>query len=744
VADEETLLRSTALQNAKAILVARQRAEDDLMQAKRALEHKTTELAESLAMVRATLESTADALLATDGARRVTATNANLASMWELPPELTAPSDDRAVHAHISGRFAEPAEYVTRVESIYATSPPESFDVLETDDGRVIERFSKLQTIGGRTVGRVWSFRDITERRQAALALEEETRVLDVLHRTASMLVSQLDLQALLQALTDATTQVSGAAFGAFFYTAHAPEGGTFLLYTLAGAPREAFERFGHPRATPLFGPTFAGEGVIRLDDVLEDPRYGKWGPHHGMPAGHLPVRSYLAVPVSLRSGEIVGGLFFGHPRTGVFTARTERIVVGIAAQAGVAIENARLFESERAARAQAERTSRLKDEFLATLSHELRTPMNAIVGWANLLQREDADPAMLRRGLSSIAKNAWSQTRLIEDLLDMSRITSGQMRLDVQTVWPVGSIEAALESVRPSAESKGVRLEATLDPSAGPLAADPSRMQQVMWNLLSNAVKFTPRGGKIHVVLARVSSHVEITVSDTGVGIAPEFLPHAFDRFRQADGTSTRAHGGLGIGLAIVKNLIELHGGTVHATSAGPGHGATFAVHLPVAAVHPVGRGVDRAHPATGTTSPGEIDATELEGLKVLALDDDEDARELVHRVLASSGATVLTAADAAEALSLLERERPDVLVTDIGMPGVDGYELIRQVRARPRERGGHTPAIALTAFARPEDRTRVLRAGYAVHVAKPVDAAELVATVASVARRFGESRTV
>ncbi|HEX8818562.1 MAG TPA: PAS domain S-box protein, partial [Archangium sp.] len=309
---------------------------------------------------------------------------------------------------------------------------------------------------------------DITPRKRAEAALQEESRILELLNETGKSLASQLDLQSLLQAVTDAATQLSGAQFGAFFYNTQDENGDAFLLYTLSGAPREAFEKFGKPRATALFGPTFRGDAPIRCDDVLQDPRYGKWGPHHGMPKGHLPVRSYLAVPVRSRGGAPSGGLFFGHSQPGVFTERAERLVVGVAAQAGIAIDNARLYEaaqkaaaerqalleSERAARAAAERLSELKDEFLATLSHELRTPLTAILGWSQILRRNQKTPQEYSKGLQIIERNARLQTQLIEDLLDMSRITSGKLRLEVQPLQPVLLVEAALETVKPAAEA--------------------------------------------------------------------------------------------------------------------------------------------------------------------------------------------------------------------------------------------------------------------------------------------------
>jgi CheY-like chemotaxis protein len=318
-----------------------------------------------------------------------------------------------------------------------------------------------------------------------------------------------------------------------------------------------------------------------------------------------------------------------------------------------------------------------------------------------------------------------------------MSRITSGQVRLDIQPVSPAAFVEAALETVRPSAEAKGIRIEKVLDPLAGPVSGDPARLQQVIWNLLSNAVKFTPKNGKVQVLLERVNSHIEISVADTGVGIRPEFLPHVFERFRQADSSTTREYGGLGLGLSIVKHLVELHGGTVRAESAGEDGGATFVVHLPLSVVLRDRRSTERVHPKTPDRRSSDFKLADLSGIKVLVVDDEADARDLIKRVLEECGAEVLTSGSAIEALQIVEEDRPHVLVSDIGMPGVDGYELLRRVRALGEAKGGKVHAIALTAFARSEDRTRALRAGFNYHVSKPVEPSELIAIIASASDR-------
>ncbi|HJU53644.1 MAG TPA: ATP-binding protein [Pyrinomonadaceae bacterium] len=404
--------------------------------------------------------------------------------------------------------------------------------------------------------------------------------------------------------------------------------------------------------------------------------------------------------------------------------------------------EREQLLLRERAARAEAEESSRLKDEFLATVSHELRTPLTAVLGWTHLLRDGRLDETATTRALETVERNARAQQQLIEDLLDVSRIITGKLRLDVRQVAPASFIEAAIEAVLPAAEAKGIVLEKSLQPDAPALSGDPARLQQVVWNLISNAIKFTPPGGHVRVRLESVKSHVEISVTDTGDGIRREFLPYVFDRFRQADGTTARRYGGLGLGLAIVRHLVELHGGTVRAESAGEGQGATFTVSLPLVAAQRSEDGDGGGDAASVHTLAVDARRTvecpdKLDGLRVLVVDDEADTLDLIKVLLGQCGAEVATAKSSAEALALFEESTPDVLISDIGMPGEDGYELIRRVRELPPERGGRTPAVALTAYARAADRLRVLRSGYQMHVAKPVELAELVAVVANVVRR-------
>jgi PAS domain S-box-containing protein len=641
-------------------------------------------------------------------------------------------------------------------ESIRTGEPFEMEFPIRGADGQYrwfLTRVNAVRDRHGQVVRWFGTNTDVDQVKRAEQALRDESHVLELLNNTGSALASTRDLRSLLQTATDAATGVAGARFGAFFYYGNDDAGKLFTLYTLAGATPAEFASFAEPGANALFGAPLPEPGIHRYDDLTADPRDKARGAQFGLPPGH-PIRSYLAVPVVARSGEVLGNMFFGHPAPAVFTERTERIVAGIAAQAAVAIDNARLYEaahqaaeerkvlleSERAARAEAERTSQMKDEFLATLSHELRTPLSAILGWAQVLRRGSRDQADLQRGLATIERNARAQAQLIEDLLDMSRITSGKVLLDMQTLGPAAFIDAAVETVRPAADAKNIRIEKHYDPAPGLVAGDQARLQQVIWNLLSNAIKFTPRDGVVEIGLSQREGHVEITVRDNGIGIRPDFITHVFERFRQADASTTRRHGGLGLGLSIVKHIVEQHGGTVRADSAGEGRGARFTIALPLAkAQAPAERrsdtgGMARRASADAAAPTPELALRDLGGVTVLVVDDDRDARELIARILTDCQAQVALAANAREALEMFLAEPPELLISDLGMPEMDGFELLSRVRGLGRERGGRVPAIALTAFARSEDRLRALEAGFSAHISKPVEPSELIAAVAGI----------
>jgi PAS domain S-box-containing protein len=624
-------------------------------------------------------------------------------------------------------------------DSIRAGVPFEMEVPIRGADGQYrwfLTRVNPLHDKDGKPARWFGTSTDVDQVKRVQQALREETQVLELLNSTGSALASQRDLRSLLQTVTNATTIISGARFGVFYYRRAGQDGADLPLYTLSGNAPPAFAEAGEQVATALDAAARDGRSTMRCDDIENT-------------AAHLSacgLQSCLSVPVVARSGEQLGSLFFGHPEPDMFSKRTERIIEGIAAQAAVAIDNTRLYEaarraadereklleSEKLARAEAERTSQMKDEFLATLSHELRTPLSAILGWAQVLRRGSRDPNDLQRGLQTIERNARAQAQLIEDLLDVSRITSGKVLLDIHAVAPSVMVDAAIETVRPAADAKQIRIERLIDPHVPFVAADPGRLQQVIWNLLSNAIKFTPRGGAVLVQLRAAEGHIEFTVSDNGIGIKPEFIDHVFERFRQADSSTTRKHGGLGLGLSIVKQLVEQHGGTVRVDSEGEGCGATFTLQLPIATrPPPVSRSEPAAQASPALVSQG-MRMRDLSGAKVLVVDDEPDARELIKRILSDCHASVIAVGSAAEALDWLESAQPDLLVSDLGMADIDGFELLARVRALDGGKWARMPAIALTAFARHGDRVRALEAGFHAHIAKPVEPSELIATVA------------
>lgn len=589
-----------------------------------------------------------------------------------------------------------------------------------------LTRANPVRDRGGQLLRWFGTSTDVDQVKRAQEALRDETRVLELLNNTGAALASTLDLPALLQETVDAATRISGARFGAFYYD----DAGDIRDDPDALPAARAVNGISLRQADAIATELRQG-AAMRQNDLLAAPDTSA--------GGAPPLRSCLSLPVSSRSGLLLGRLLLGHPQAGMFSARSERIVSAIAAQAAVALDNTRLYaaatraaeerkvllDSEREARADAERTNQLKDDFLATLSHELRTPLSAILGWAQVLRRGTRDQADLHRGLQSIERNARAQAQLIEDLLDMSRITSGKVLLDLQTIMPASIIASAIETLRPAADAKHIAIHSDIASDAGRITGDPSRIQQVIWNLLSNALKFTPQGGRVEIGVRREASRLAITVSDNGVGIKKDFLPHVFDRFRQADASTTRRHGGLGLGLAIVKHLVEQHGGTVTVSSAGDMQGASFTVRLPL-----------ETRTAPARPKSGDLPAShDLRGVTVLLVDDEADARELTARILRDSNAEVHGAGNVAQALQLLEQVHPHVLISDIGMPDADGFDLLAQIRAHASPDAARLPALALTAFTQAQDRQRALASGFQAWVSKPLDPAELLAAVAQLA---------
>jgi signal transduction histidine kinase/CheY-like chemotaxis protein len=442
-----------------------------------------------------------------------------------------------------------------------------------------------------------------------------------------------------------------------------------------------------------------------------------------------LGVRSVMVVPLQAR-GRTLGAVTLGTAQSGRQYTRAD-LVFGeeLARRAAQAIDNASLYR-------EAQEANRSKDEFLAMVSHELRTPLTAILGWARLLRTRSCDAETSTRALESIERNARAQAQIVDDLLDVSRIITGRLRLSVRPLDLASVAEEAMLAVRPAVDAKAIALTTSLPRQTAAFVGDPDRLQQAVWNLLSNAVKFTSPGGRIDVEVSRRLDHAEITVRDTGRGIRADVLPHVFERFRQADSASSRAHSGLGLGLAIVRHIVELHGGTVHAESGGEGRGAVFSIRLPVTAAPATEGGRTAVSRATsGAGAAGR--ATILDGVTVLVVEDDADARQLLQTILAGAGALVRLSASAAEAEKEWQRGWPDVLLCDVGMPADDGYELVRRVRAVEREQGRRLPAVALTAYARRQDRERALGAGFDAHVPKPVEPAELIRLLAGLARR-------
>jgi PAS domain S-box-containing protein len=461
-------------------------------------------------------------------------------------------------------------------------------------------------------------------------------------------------------------------------------------------------------------------------DDVLAHVRRGEKVDHfetarHARDGRKVDI-SLTVSPIRDPKGRIIGASKVARDITEQKRAEMER--------------EQQLSARERVARRSAEEANRLKDDFLATVSHELRNPLNSIVMWAGLLSSGKMNEQTIARAGEAIVRAAQTQDQIIGDLLDISRIVSGKLRIDVRPLQIRAVLESAIETIRPAADAKQIRVEALFDPAADPMAGDTDRLRQVFSNLLSNVVKFTPKDGRIQIHSQRIDSHIEISVSDTGIGIERQFLPYVFDRFRQGDSGTNRQSSGLGLGLAIVRNLVELHGGTVSAESKGYGHGASFIVRLPTMVTHGLFEEGEHVNPTLEEITTAE-DGPSLKNLRVLVVDDEPDAREVVSTTLARAQAEVRTAGGAGEALKVMDEWLPDVLVADIGMPEVDGYEFICQVRLRDAQHGGAVPAAALTAYARTQDRLRVLSSGYQMHVPKPIQPTELVMVVASLARR-------
>lgn len=564
---------------------------------------------------------------------------------------------------------------------------------------------------------------DITERKRAEQALREDARVLETQNRVARLIASEMNVERIMQAITDAATELAGARFGAFFRNVVNEAGESYLLYTLTGAPRDAFEKFGSPRNTAIFAATFAGEGPVRLDDVTADPRYGKNAPHYGMPKGHLPVRSYLAVAVRSRSGEVIGGLFLGHPDKGVFTERAERLVMGVATQAGVAIDNARLYDQSLQLIGKLQDSDRHKDEFLATLSHELRNPLAPLRNSLHLLRLAATDGTSAAPLHEMMERQVNHLVRLVDDLLEMSRISRGTFELRRERVEVSAIVRNAIETSDPLLRAAGHSLTVSLPEQPLWVDGDPVRLSQVLANLLNNAAKYTDAGGEISLTARDVANAAEIAVRDNGSGISADALPHVFEMFSRGDRSSGRDQAGLGIGLALARRLVEMHGGSIFASSAGIGEGSEFVVRLPLS----TSRGSQSASaPRVGAT---------ISRKGILVVDDNTDSAESLRMLLEFLGADVRVAYDGESALAAFTTSLPALVLLDIGMPGLDGYEVARRMRlADPRRKA---TIVALTGWGQEDDRRKAREAGFDRHLIKPADVGALQALIASLDTR-------
>ncbi len=576
----------------------------------------------------------------------------------------------------------------------------------------------------GDVVGFVAAIIDITETRQMERDLLDEARRTKALYRIGRLLAAELDLAKIVQTVTDETTALTGAAIGAFFYNQRDESGESYLLYALSGAPREKFEQFPMPRNTALFEPTFSGQGPVRLEDVLADPRYGQSAPHYGTPAGHPPVRSYLAVPVVSRSGDVLGGLFFGHPDVGIFEQQHEDLVVGVAGQASVAIENARLYEEIRVA-------DRRKDEFLSLLAHELRNPLAPIRTGLEVLQLTEGIAERADGALDMMERQVQQLVRLVDDLVDVSRIMRDKIELRRETLDLSAVLQRAVETSRPVIDADHHTLTIHLPDDPLLIEGDAVRLSQIVSNLLNNASRYTEDGGQISLTAERDGDQAVIRVRDSGIGISPDKVSKIWDLFFQADRTTRSAQGGMGIGLTLVRRLVDLHGGTVSVFSEGRGRGSEFVVRLPLAEEGVVASAtVHREHQRAEHPK------------HVLVVDDNLDAAHSLAALLRKDGHRVDVAHDAESAMRLVEQEAPAVAFLDLGMPGMDGFQLARWFRQSPV--GSGVTLFAVTGWGQSEDRRRTREAGFDQHFVKPVEADAVRRALRGLDREAGEQASV
>ena len=698
--------------------------------------------------LRTTLHSIGDAVIATDPAGVINFINpiAEALTGWAENEARGRPLRDvfRIVHEKTRKPVESPVDKVIREGVVVGLA---NHTVLVRRDGGEVaidDSGAPIRDEAGKLTGVVLVFRDVTAKKR-----EEEQR--EFLSEASHILSSSLGFQTTLTKLAQLAVPRLGDWCAVELVDDTTGDPKQVAVAHVDPAKLAFAEELGR-RYPPDPNATTGAPNVCRTgrsELYPEIPRElllaGAKDAEHLKLIDELRLRSAMVVPLTV-GGRTLGAMTFVFAETSrTYDERDLEFAEDLARRAAVAVDNARLFASEQRARESADRANRAKDDFLATVSHELRTPLNAMLGWTRLLRGQTLAPDQRERALETIERNAVNQAQLIEDLLDVSRIISGKLRLDVQTVELSDVVLQTIDALRIASEAKGMRVVTAIDQQAGSILGDPNRLQQVVWNLISNAIKFTPKNGVIHVILERVDSSAKLSVSDNGPGIGADFLPYVFDRFKQAEGGITRKHGGLGLGLSISRQLVELHGGTIEVQSSGEGKGATFIVTFPLS---PLRADAARASSSISSSSgsrkiPVEAaSAQDLAGLDVLVVDDEEDARELLVTVLEGCGARVRAAPSVERALAEIAERVPQVLLSDIGMPVQDGYDLIRRLRALPAEKGGTIPAAALTAYARVEDRRRVLNAGFMMHVPKPVEPAELVAVVASLAR-FAPKKT-
>lgn len=655
--DTEELLRSSALQTASSIQKARQRAEQELIQAKQALELKTEELAHLLSMMRATLESTTDGILVTDGAGKITGFNEKYIEMWRMPRELVTAPADGPLRKAASQQFRDPQQFIARIREIEASSLPESFDVLEFVDGRIFERYSKLQSIDNRSVGRVWSFRDVTERNQA-----------EIISQRLSAIVNSSDDAIVGKDLNSIVTSWNAGAERIFGYSA-AEMIGTSIMRLIPPDHQGEEEQ--------ILARIRRGERV----DPIETVRVGK--------DGRLLDVSITVSPIKDSSGHVIGASKVGRDIT----------------------ERKRTEERLHAAKIAAERANQAKDDFLAVLSHELRTPLTPALAAASYLAEHEELPPHLREEVTAIRRNVQFEARLIDDLLDLTRITRGKLELHPEAVDAHRLLHNALTIVHEDVTRKELDVVTELGASDHHIWADPIRIQQVFWNLLNNAVKFTPPGGRITTRSLNEGGRFIFEISDTGIGIEPEHQARIFHAFEQGEVSIIRQFGGLGLGLTISQTLLKLHGGTISVQSEGKNRGASFRLMLEVL-----------PEPVTASSTPANGELAIARSLRLLLVDDHADTRRILSRLLGKCGHEVSTAESGQNALKLLETEQFDALISDIGLPDTSGYELVREVKRRQPVQG-----IALSGFGMEEDVRRSLEAGFDYHLTKPVEFQEL-----------------